>query len=134
LIKEFTKATVTIRFFTDTYSRLDDAFNFMINSFNRYANETNKDIQLQLTYFTDVSNVVGYNDYSSTLGLLGKKNSKYDIFAYDANYLSAFSPYLMELDEYLPKNFTDLYSSKNNRMLNYYNGHIRGFLNIFIYY
>jgi len=99
----------------------------MINSFNKYANETNKDIQLQLTYFTDVSNVVGYNDYSSTLSLLGKKNSKYDIFAYDANYLSAFSPYLMELDNYLPKNFTDLYSSKYNRMLNYYNGHIRGF-------
>ena len=28
------------------------------------------------------------------------------IFAYDANYLSAFSPYLMELDNYLPNRKT----------------------------
>ena len=65
----------------------------MIDSFNKYANETNKDIHLELTYFTDVNNFAGYNDYSNTLRLFWKKNNKYDVFAYDANYISEFSPY-----------------------------------------
>ena len=77
---------------------MEGAFSFMVESFNKYANETNKNIQLKLTYFSDVNNVAGYIDYTSTLNLLGKRNNKYDIFAYDANYLSAFSPYLLELD------------------------------------
>jgi len=98
----------------------------MINCFNKYANETNKDIQLKLTYFTNINNIAGYNDYTSTLGLLEKKSKKYDIFAYDANYLSKFSPYLLELDKYLSKNITNLYSTKNNKLFSFYNGHIRG--------
>jgi len=105
----------------------------MVESFNKYANETNKNIQLQLTYFTDVNNVAGYNDYISTLRLFGKKNNKYDVFAYDANYIYAFSPYLLELDNYLSKNITDLYSSKNNKLFSYCNNHIRGIVIILFY-
>jgi len=106
---------------------MDDQFRSIVKEFNRYSNEKNLDIELNLIYFTDSNDTIGYVDYSKALSLFGKRNKKYDIYAYDFQYLNIFSPYLLELEEYLPKNLTDLYSSKNNKKLTTYNGHILGF-------
>jgi len=107
---------------------MDEAFRTLLDEFNKYAEKCNSDIELQMTYFSDVIDTVGYNDYSKTLSLIGKKNNKYDIFAYDVQYLNVYSPYLLELDQYLPKNFTDLFSlSKINKKLIFNDdGHISG--------
>jgi len=111
---------------------MDQAYELLVNGFNEYTNEKNIDLELKLTYFTDSSETVGYNDYSKTLSILGRKNNKFDIFGFDIQYLNIFSPYLLELDKHLPKNFTDLYSSDINKKLTYHDGHIRGLV-IIIY-
>jgi len=82
-----------------------------------------------LTYYTDSITSISLPEILSSLG---KKNDTYDIILYDTTYLNIVSPYLLELDEYLPKNLTDLYSSKKNKMLTYHNGHIRGLVYVFI--
>jgi len=110
---------------------MDDAFKALINEFNKYSDERNLGIELVMTYFTDSNDNIGYNDYSSTLSLFTKKNNKYDVFAYDPLYLNIFSPYLLELDEYLPKELMDLYSSEVNKKLVYHDGHYRGLVIIF---
>jgi len=120
------KAKISVNFVTDSYNVMDDAFKALINEFNKYSDERNLDIELVMTYFTDSNDTIGYNDYSSTLSLFTKKNNKYDVFAYDPLYLNIFSPYLLELDEYLPKELMDLYSSEVNKKLVYHDGHYRG--------
>jgi len=125
----FVKAEVSVNLVIDAYGPLDEAFQVMVDLFNSYSKENSLDVNLKLTYFTYENDGEGYNDYTKTLSLFGKKNknNKYDIFAYDTLYLNVFSPYLLELDEYLPKDFTDLYSSEINRKLTFSDGHIRGF-------
>ena len=112
---------------------MDDQFRAIVKEFNRYSDENNLGIELNLIYFTDSNDSIGYVDYSKALSLFEMKSKKYDIFAYDFQYLNIFSPYLLELDDYLPKNLTDLYSSKNNKKLTIYNDHILGFVIISYY-
>jgi len=123
---------IELNFVINSYSVLDDAFQLIIEEFNNYANETNLDIQLKMTYFTDENDGdIGYNDYDKTLKLLEKKKNKYDIFAYDPLYLKIFSNYLLDLKKYPDntiKEYLDLYSTKDNIDLTEYNGHRVGFV------
>ncbi|ORX80036.1 hypothetical protein BCR32DRAFT_245916 [Anaeromyces robustus] len=86
-----------------------------------------------MTYFTDQNSTQGYKDVYSTLSLLKKKNNKYDIFAYDANYLKEFAPYLLELEKHLSRQSLEYYSSNDNRKLTEYNGHRYGMPFILIF-
>eukprot|EP00833_Pecoramyces_ruminatium_P011474 jgi/Orpsp1_1/1185506/evm.model.c7180000094118.1 len=79
-----------------------------------------------MTYFTDLNNIQGYNDYYKTLGILKNKYHKYDIFGYDTLYLKIFSPYLLELENYLPDEYLKLFSSDNNIKISVYNNHRYG--------
>jgi len=105
----------------------------MIKDFNNYSKERGLNINLSLTYFSDLNNTKGYSDYDLTLSLLGKKHHKYDMFLYDMNYLKIYAPYLLELENYLPKKCIDLYSSENNNKLTVYNEHRLGLVKIYIY-
>jgi len=106
---------------------LDDAFNLIVNDFNKYSNETNLGITLRMTYFIDQNSAQGYNDYSQTLSLFGKKKNKYDIFAYDPFYIKIFSPYLVELENYPQlKEYFDLYNTDDNKKLTELNNHRYG--------
>jgi len=113
--------TETLGFVLDTYDILNDAFDMMIENFNNYANETNLDITLRKVSLVTINGQDGYNDYDSTLTFLTRKNNKYDLFAYDINYLKIFSPYLLDLNEFFPKDHLDLYSSENNKRITFYN-------------
>jgi len=125
---KFVHTKRTVNFVMDGYTVMDEAFRILLDEFNKYAEQCNSDIELQMTYFSDSIDTVGYNDYSKTLSLIGKKNNRYDIFAYDVQYVKVYSSYLLELDKYLPKNFTDKYSSSKISKKLIYNsdGHISG--------
>ncbi|ORY55562.1 periplasmic binding protein-like II [Neocallimastix californiae] len=118
---------VVLNFVINSYSILDDAFNLIVNDFNKYSNETNLGITLRMTYFIDQNSAQGYNDYSQTLSLFGKKKNKYDIFAYDPFYIKIFSPYLVELENYPQlKEYFDLYNTDDNKKLTELNNHRYG--------
>jgi len=93
----------------------------IIEDFNKYANETGLDINLEIYYLADIKGEDGYNDYDSTLTFLTRKNNKYDLFVYDVNYIKIFSPYLLDLNEHFSKEHLDMYSSENNKKIAIYN-------------
>jgi len=124
------KAKVTVSFCIDPYTKYNDVFKTVVEEFNKHSEKNNLDIELKLTSYTD--SIASIN-LPEILSSLGDNDDTYDIIVYDTVYLNTISPYLLELDEYLPKNLTDLYSSKKNKMLTYHNDHIRG-LPLLIYY
>jgi len=54
----------------------------------------------------------------------------YDIFAYDPTYIKNFSPYLLDLEDWLSKDYLDQYSSSDSLKLSVYNGHRYGIVYI----
>ncbi|KAG4090699.1 hypothetical protein H8356DRAFT_631111 [Neocallimastix lanati (nom. inval.)] len=57
----------------------------------------------------------------------------YDIFAYDPTYIKNFSPYLLDLEDWLSKDYLDQYSSSDSLKLSVYNGHRYG-IPLFVVY
>ncbi|KAL6625951.1 hypothetical protein U3516DRAFT_622772 [Neocallimastix sp. 'constans'] len=125
-IKKIYITAINLNFVVNSYKVLDKLIIYMIKDFNNYSKERGLNINLSLTYFSDLNNTKGYSDYDLTLSLLGKKHHKYDMFLYDMNYLKIYAPYLLELENYLPKKCIDLYSSENNNKLTVYNEHRLG--------
>jgi len=112
---------VTLGFVLDSYEILNDAFNLIMEDFNKYANETGLDITLEIFRITNIKGEDGYNDYDSALTFMTRKNNKYDLFVYDTNYIKIYSPYLLDLNKHLPKEHLDMYSSENNKKVTIYN-------------
>ncbi|ORX64985.1 periplasmic binding protein-like II [Anaeromyces robustus] len=124
---------ITLRFVANSYSIFDDVFPLMVNGFNAYSKENNLDIDLELTFFSEDNNTQGYIDLYATLNLLKKKTNKYDIFAYDPLYLRSFTPYLIELDEWVDKELLDIYSTKEVLNISVFNNHRYGIPIILFY-
>jgi len=58
--------------------------------------------------------------------LLIKKNKHYDIYFYENTSLSLYSPFLLDLNEHLPKSFINLYDPKVVRELCTYDDRLIG--------
>ena len=43
---------------------------------------------------------------------LNKKHTKYDLYIYENSFLSEYSPYLLDLTEYISKDILDMYDPK----------------------
>jgi len=107
-----TKA-ITINLIVQTYFSYAGLYPLMIDDFNnRYVKEKNLDINLKLILFTEENSTFGEDFYSSTVdSILNKKSNKYDVFIYDPLFTRRYSPYFIDLKEYLPEEHMRMYTT-----------------------
>jgi len=120
-----TKATITVNLITQTFFSYADIYSEVVNDFNnKYAKEHNLDIKLKLHMFTEQNTTFGEDFYSSTIdSILNRKSHKYDVFIYDPLFTRRYSPYFIDLQDYLPKELMSLYTSNADAAkTGYYNG------------
>jgi len=81
--------------------------------FNEYAQKNNIDIRMIPTVYTPENSTSNVNDFwSSVYTILENKSTKYDIIFYDVIYSPRYSPFLLDLNDWLPEKHLDLYSGK----------------------
>jgi len=88
---------------TSTREKNYNLYYILENEFNNYAKKENLDITVKITLLTHYNaTIYTTRSYGSMVeSLLKKHSSKYDIFFYDNTYTSKYSPYLMDLTEYI---------------------------------
>jgi len=94
------------------YSYGENLQNYITQKFNQYAKEHNLDLELSLNLYTSENSTRFVDDFGSTIeSLLKKGSTKYDIFFYDIMYSPRYSPYFLDLRDWLPKEHLAMYSS-----------------------
>ncbi|ORX80973.1 hypothetical protein BCR32DRAFT_268565 [Anaeromyces robustus] len=89
----------------------DQVYIPFINDFNNYSKEHNLNITVNLNLLTRLNTTYSITDFGSMVEvLLKKKTTKYDIFFYDNLYTSKYEPYLLDLNEFVPKELLDQYN------------------------
>ncbi|ORX77361.1 periplasmic binding protein-like II [Anaeromyces robustus] len=83
----------------------------MVDEFNVYAKENNLNITLNLVLFSKANATSDVKDYETMLeSLFFKKSKKYDLIFYDNVYSIRFGPYLLNLNDYIPKDHINMYT------------------------
>eukprot|EP00833_Pecoramyces_ruminatium_P003962 jgi/Orpsp1_1/1177994/evm.model.c7180000063659.1 len=84
----------------------------MTNEFSKYAKENNLDLELSYKLYSPSNSSNIMKDYETTIDyLLSKGSTKYDIFYYNAAYTNNLSAYLINLEEWLPKEHIERYTN-----------------------
>eukprot|EP00833_Pecoramyces_ruminatium_P004949 jgi/Orpsp1_1/1178981/evm.model.c7180000067457.3 len=84
----------------------------IVNKFNEYVKNKNIDLKLNIVLYTSHNSTLFVGDYAMTIeSILSKGLEKYDIYLYDNMYTSRFSPYFIDLKEWLPESHLFMYSS-----------------------
>jgi len=83
----------------------------IVNDFNKYAEENNKDIHVDITVLTGDTVGVSVVNYGEMIEASLKKN-KYDIYFYENGFISVYAPYLLNLKDYVSKDIIDKYDPK----------------------
>lgn len=84
----------------------------MIEKFNQYAKENSLDIEVSVVLNSNNNSSMNVDDYGSSIEHLLKKHSKkYDIYFYDNMYSPRYSPYFINLKDYLSRDHLSMYSS-----------------------
>lgn len=87
------------------------SFTAMSKKWNDYAKENGIDIELLVNSYSSLNSTTSFDDFGNSMEyLLNKGNKKYDIFFFDPMFTKKYSPYFVNLEEYLPKEHMDLYS------------------------
>jgi len=108
-----------------TLSSGSGTFNYYVDSFNEYSKNNNLNITIKLEMMTELNSDFSLNNENDrTQYLLNKKHSKYDIFFFDNMYTSQNAPYLLKLDQYLPKEHIDMYNKHILSQIGYHEGHL----------
>jgi len=93
-------------YYAGYYQSIIDDFN------NKYTKENNLDIELNLILYDETNSTYGEQFYSSTVhSLLSKQIGRYDVYIYDPLFTRRYAPYFLDLQEYLPKEHMDMYTS-----------------------
>ncbi|ORX79009.1 periplasmic binding protein-like II [Anaeromyces robustus] len=110
LLYKFVDA-ITLNAIASSFTDESQTYTLIIDEFNKYAEENNIDIKVELNLLTNSNSTFSTVDFGSLIeSLLKKNNSKYDIFFYDNLYLSRFGPHLLDLNIHLSKEHLDLYN------------------------
>jgi len=128
LSKELINA-VNVNAVTYSYRDSPQEINKLADMFNHYAKENNLDITLQLTVFTSVNSEIGNSavNYNTIVeSFLNKKSSKYDLYFYDSAYSAKFGNHFINLFEYLPNEYINMYNSDIISNTCVYNNHLIG--------
>jgi len=103
-------------------------FSMLIDDFNEYSKKNNLDITLELTIFSSSNSTVLKSGDSVTIqSLLANKSTKYDIYLYFYTDTPKISEHLLDLNEYISPEITDMYYSDifnrtciiNNRLVGF---------------
>ncbi|ORX58641.1 periplasmic binding protein-like II [Piromyces finnis] len=90
----------------------DQIYKTFVSKFNKYAIKHNFDVELSLTQYSNINSSVFIDHHGSALDyLLNKSSQKYDIVFYDIMNSQKYSPYLVDLKEYLPEDHISNYVS-----------------------
>jgi len=95
------------------FDRYNTFYDSVIKEFNKFANETNQDIEIELNLIS--SDSVGTsldNSRSMIEAVLKNKADKYDLYFYETTYISLYGSYLLNLNQYLSEDFIDMYDPK----------------------
>ncbi|KAG4096079.1 hypothetical protein H8356DRAFT_1683569 [Neocallimastix lanati (nom. inval.)] len=84
------------------------------NEFNKYSLDNNLNITVKLTLLTNLnSTIMSVKSFGSMVEtLLKKSSSKYDIYFYDNTYTPKYSPYLLDLAEYISEEELNEFNSE----------------------
>ncbi|ORX81926.1 acetyl-CoA synthetase-like protein [Anaeromyces robustus] len=128
-IKDIMKIVSSLELNIATYSYygLDDLYSTIADDFNAYSEANNLDIHLNVNSYSENREFINDVDYASTVEtLMKKKNQKHDLYVYNPAYLKRYFPYLLDLQELLPKSHIDLYSSSTGYQLGFYDNKLVG--------
>jgi len=107
-----------------------DLYSLITREFNQYAVENEIDINLNFTLFSIENSTNGWDSYDSSMDLLlSKKSTKYDVLIYDPVYTRRYSPYFVDLKDYISPHHLKKYSSDSEK-LGKYNDKWVGLVNI----
>jgi len=97
-----------------------DLYSLITREFNQYAVENEIDIYLNFTLFSIENSTNGWDSYDSSMDLLlSKKSTKYDVIIYDPVYTRRYSPYFVDLTDYLSPLHLKKYSSDSEKLGKY---------------
>ncbi|ORX89675.1 periplasmic binding protein-like II, partial [Neocallimastix californiae] len=85
----------------------------VIEKFNKYSNENDLGINIELNVFTEknfTGSIFNYGDVIESI--LKKSKTKYDLYFYDNTYGSRYGNYFLDLKEYLSEDLIKLYDKK----------------------
>ncbi|OUM61936.1 hypothetical protein PIROE2DRAFT_11901 [Piromyces sp. E2] len=119
IIKILFLKKVTINAIAFSYYDQNQIYTYIAEKFNKYSEDNNLNIELNLNLLTLSNSTSNINDYGSFLESYFRKNENenpesqiYDIVFYDAIYSNRYGPYLLNLREALPHDHIDLYNQK----------------------
>ncbi|ORX43386.1 periplasmic binding protein-like II [Piromyces finnis] len=102
---------ININIIANSLDGFGDLYTEITNEFNKYSDDQNLDIHLNLDLFTEKNITYENNDYSLNIEiLLEKKVNKYDLFIFESEEIRRFSSYLHSLNDKLSEEI-NLYSS-----------------------
>ncbi|KAL6618458.1 periplasmic binding protein-like II [Neocallimastix californiae] len=113
LIQYIGNAKLILNGLAFNFDRYNTFYDSVIKEFNKFANETNQDIEIELNLIS--SDSVGTsldNSRSMIEAVLKNKADKYDLYFYETTYISLYGSYLLNLNQYLSEDFIDMYDPK----------------------
>jgi len=85
----------------------------VVNEFNQYAKNHNLNISINLNLLTTTNSTNTLSNYITTVeSLMEKKNNKYDLYFFDNSYITHYGEYLLDLSNYISKDYIDMFDSK----------------------
>ena len=102
---------ITIKGIAYLYDIKIATFSNLVNAYNRYSEEKNLDIKLEVELFTS-SNSTVYTDFGAFLDSIFKNKStrtKYDMFFYFDTYTERFGSHFINVEKYISSEHIDLF-------------------------
>jgi len=107
-------------------------YSMIVNDFNEYSKINNLNVTLDLTLILPSNSTSNTDDYCSVIDVfLEKKSDKYDIIFYNNVYTSRFEPLFLDLNEWLPKDFINMFENIERSESYSYNNKLIGIVIIY---
>ncbi|ORX83189.1 periplasmic binding protein-like II [Anaeromyces robustus] len=112
------------------YSIYDEGqiFTPIINDFNKYSENNNLNITINLNLLTTLNSTYSGIDFGSLIETLNKKKStKYDFYFYDSLYSENYGSHFLDLKKWIPQEYIDNYDPSTLKQTCMYNDKLIGF-------
>ncbi|KAG4089319.1 periplasmic binding protein-like II [Neocallimastix lanati (nom. inval.)] len=120
--------TITIYILANSENGGRFSYDKIIDEFNKYSVNNNLNITLAMNFLSKENSTVGVTDYESSVEyILSKRSDKYDIIFFDNIFTSKFAPDFLILDDYIPKEYIDMYKNSKIFQTCYYKNKLVAF-------
>ncbi|ORX81965.1 hypothetical protein BCR32DRAFT_267938, partial [Anaeromyces robustus] len=111
---------VTVEVTAMAFIGIEEMYGELLDEFNKYSKENGLNIKAHLTLFTNDNSTVLLNGYESMIEtLLKKKSKKFDIYFYDVIYTDRIGSYFIDLNEWMVKDYLDLFDEDVLHQISY---------------